>query len=158
MPTVTITRNDEGKIVGIDEKDVRAYAKLKRMLETLTPKESLTLKFWVPRSPRFHRYHFAVLNAVFNAQERFDDPEDMRKWIEVGSGHCHFVPGPTGGLVAIPLSIAYEKLDDMEFREHHEAVKRFLRTTHATRFLWSNLDDKRGFEMIESILSSSDQP
>ncbi len=154
MPTVTITRNEYGKLDGFDEADKRGYARLKKVLAALMPNTTLVLKFWVPRSPKFHRYHFAILGALFKAQEQFADEDVMRKWAEIGAGYCQLVPGPKGKMCAMPLSISYEKLDDVEFQEHHAKVKQFLRSVHATRFLWGHLNDMQGLAMIDAIFDS----
>lgn len=153
MPTLTVTRNSEGQIDGASEKDQRAYARFVKRMRGLTDRDSLVVKWFEPRSPRFHKYHFAILGAVFKSQEQFDDEEALRKWIEVGAGHCKFVPGPKGKMVALPMSINYEALDDVEFGELHKKVRLFLRSQHATRFLFPHLDDMQGLEMIEAVLS-----
>jgi hypothetical protein len=154
MPQVTITRNELGKIDGANEKDQRAYARFVKRMQSLTSDAVLVLKWWEPRSPQFHKFHFAILGALFKSQEQFADPDDMRKWAEVGAGYCKLVPGPNGVMCAMPLSIAYEKLDDVEFGEVHKKVKTFLRSTRATRFLWPHLSDAQGFEMIDRIIDS----
>lgn len=93
-----------------------------------------------------------MLGVLFDNQEQFAEPEDLRKWIEVGPGHCKFVPGPKGRLVALPLSIAYDSLDDAEFYELHMKVLAFLRTQHATRFLWPEINDIAALAAVNSIL------
>src|SRR3546814_10317190 len=54
----------------------------------------LTIRFEhrFPRSPKFHRLHFAMLGAIFDNQEQFPTLDDLRYWLEVGAGHCNFVP------------------------------------------------------------------
>jgi hypothetical protein len=154
MPQVTITRNNLGKIDGVDEKNQRAYRRFVKRMQELTPGCTLVFKWWEPRSPRFHRYHFAILGALFKLQDRFADEDDMRKWLETGAGYCTFAPGIDGNLCAIPKSIAYEKLDDVEFQELHQRIKTFMRSTHVTRHLWPHLNDVRGLEMIDRIIDS----
>lgn len=154
MPTLTLTRNDEGKIAGIDEVHDRGYLRFIKSLHELTVKTTLIIKWWAPRSPKYHRYHFAILNAIFKKQEQFDDFETFRTWLQIGAGHCTFAPSATGKMVAIPLSINFEKMDDVEFGVHHMAVKKFCRSGYMTRFLWPHLNDLRGGEMIEVIFDS----
>jgi len=154
MPTVTITRNEVGKVDGVDEKHQRAYGRFIAQVRNLTHQSVLVLKWWAPRSPRFHRFHFAILNAIYKAQDQFDHPEALREWLQVGAGHCKFVPGPKGKMVALPLSIDFEHMDDVEFGEHHASVKQFARSLHATRFLWPHLNDHQGGEMMERIFDS----
>lgn len=157
MATVVLTKDDAGKIAGLTETDQRAYARFRRMLSELRVGATATLKFWVPRSPKFHRLHFAMLKALFDAQEQFADPDELRAWLQVGAGHCEFVPGPKGRMVALPKSISYERLDDAEFSEHHEKVKAFLRSEHALRFLYPHLDEAKASEMIETLLADFEE-
>lgn len=157
MSKVILRIDERGKLAGLDEKNERAYARFRSKLGKLQPGQTLAFEFRIPRSERFHRLHFVMLTAFFKCQEVFTDSERMRKWLEVGAGHCDFVPGPAGDLVALPRSISYESLDDAEFHEVHESVKAFLRMPHAYRFLWPHLDDERGEGMVESILSEFEQ-
>ena len=157
MSKVILRIDERGKLAGLDEKNERAYARFRNKLAGLQPGQTLAFEFKIPRSPRFHKLHFVMLAAFFKCQEVFNDTERMRKWLEVGAGHCDFVPGPGGDLVALPRSISYEALDDAEFHEVHESVKAFLRTPHAYRFLWPHLDDARGEEMVEAILNEFEQ-
>lgn len=157
MSKVILRIDESGKLAGFDEKNERAYSRFRKQIAELQPGQTLTFEFRIPRSARMHRFHFAMLKAFFDCQEVFTDAERMRKWLEVGAGHCEFVPGPRGDLVALPKSIAYEALDDAEFREVHESVKAFLRTEHAYRYLWPHLDDARGESMVEAILCEFEQ-
>lgn len=151
MPTVTLYLNNQGKLAGVTEKDGKAYGKFLSRIRDLGH-GCITFTWREPRSSPYHRRHFAMLNALFEAQEQFDDPDQLRKWLEVGAGYVEFVPGPKGRMVAMPKSIAYDKLDQAEFEPIHQAVFSFARSQHARRFLWSHLSDEEGWQMIESIL------
>lgn len=152
MSTILVTKDDTGKIVGASEKDRKAYARFKKWLEGIEPGEIFTLDVWFPRHGKFHRLHFAMLAAIYDAQEQFDDPEQLRMWAQVGAGHVKFVPGPTGRMVALPESIAWSKMGDEQFSRHHEAVKAFLRTPAATRFLWPQTGDDEAADGMNRIL------
>ncbi len=127
------------------------------MLESLVPGECVRLAFWIPRSPQFHRRHFALLGAVFEQQEQFADREQFRMWVQVGAGHCDFVPGPKGRMVALPKSIAWHKLEDTEFAAHHAAVVEFLRSAHCIGFLWPQLNQAERQQTIEAVLMEFEQ-
>jgi hypothetical protein len=153
MPQVHITKDNTGKLVGVGPIGEKTYAKFLVAVKALEQGEMLAFTYKVPRSPKFHRLHFVMLAALYEAQEQFEDEYQFRKWAEVGAGHVTWIPGPTGKMIALPKSIDYESLDDIQFSEMHEAVKKFFRTTHATRFLWPHLEDAKAGEMIEGILS-----
>ncbi len=152
MPTVLILKDKTGKLAGFGQKGERAYARFLAAVKKLEYGELLSFSYKVPRSPKFHRLHFVMLAALFEAQEPFQSDYQFRKWAEVGAGHVDWVPGPTGKMVALPRSIDYESLDDADFSDMHDAVKAFFRSTHATRFLWPHLSDAEGAEMVRVIL------
>jgi hypothetical protein len=153
MSTITVTRNNQGKIVGAGEKDKLAYGRFTKRLHELQPGELFTIDAWFPRNPKLHGLHFAMLTALFDMQEQFSDPDQMRMWVQVGAGHCEFVPGPTGRMVAIPKSISFRAVDDADFAAHHEKVKDFLRSDHARRFLWPTLLDDQTAGSIDNLLA-----
>lgn len=153
MAKLALRVDELGKLDGLTPADCRGYARFKKKLGLLRPGDTITFEHRFPRSPKFHRLHFAMLGALFDNQEQFANPEDLRKWVEVGAGHCAFVPGPKGRLVALPLSIAYDSLDDAEFYEHHIKVTSFLRTVQSTRFLWPEIGDVAASAAIEGLLA-----
>lgn len=152
MSDVLIYKDERGKLAGFGEKGARAYARFRKAIDELADGELLRFSFWVPRSDKFHRLHFVMLKAVFDSQEQFADEEQFRKWTEVGAGHCDFVPGPKGRMVALPKSISYESIDDEQFADVHENVKQFLRSQHARQYLWGHLSDDKSAEMIGELL------
>lgn len=153
MAKIALRIDECGKLGGLTPADSRAYARFKKKLGLLRPGDTISFEHRFPRSPKFHRLHFALLGEVFDNQEQFACADDLRKWLEVGAGHCQFVPGPKGRLVALPLSIAYDSLDDAEFYEHHVKVVAFLRSAGATRFLWPEVNDEAALAGVEAILS-----
>lgn len=152
MAKLALRVNDAGKLEGLTPADDRAYTRFKKKLGLMRPGDTISFEHRFPRSPKFHRLHFAMLGLLFDNQEQFANPEDLRKWIEVGAGHCQFVPGPSGRLVALPMSIAYDSLDDAEFYEHHIKVLTFLRSQAATRFLWPQIDDQAAGQAMDALL------
>ena len=153
MTTIVITRDNTGKLVGFGEKDKKAYAAFQRRIKELEPGEIYRLTVWFPRNQKLHGLHFVMISAVFEQQEQFDDADKLREWLYVGAGFCDFLPGPSGRMVAIAKSVAWDKTDDQDFSEVHGKVIDFLRTPHATRFLWPHLSDPEQAEMADSILS-----
>lgn len=153
MTTITVTKDQTGRLIGFTEKDRHAYAKFRKRMEDLEPGELMWLETWFERSGPFHRRHMAVLGAFFDSQEQFADFDDFRKWTQVGAGHCEFVPGPQGRMVALPKSIAYHKLDQAEMEQLHKKTIDFLREPHALQFLWGHLPEDQRWEMVDVLLS-----
>lgn len=157
MTTITVTRNDQGKIVGAGAKDKKAYAAFQKKLHGLEPGELFTLSTWFPRNQELHGWHFIVLTAVFDQQEQFEDAKAFRQWVSTGAGHADFLPGPSGRMVAVPKSIGWDELDDQDFAEHHEKVVDFLRSPVCTGFLWPHLSGAQQSEGIEAILTECER-
>lgn len=178
MATITIVRRDDGKLDGFTRPDQRAYAKYRAAIEALEIGELFTFSALFPRNPEFHKFHFAVLNAFLEAQEKFDDLDEFRRWLYVGAGYADFVPAPSYmadvierlpqavrgilrkllvhdlDVIAVPKSIAYDKLDEADFRVLHDKVVDVLRGSRARRYLWSHLTDAQTHDTVETILES----
>lgn len=152
MPTVTLHLGEHGKLEGLSERDRKAYAKFRVRLESLG-NESITFTWREPRSGPYHRRFFLILNRVFESQEQFQDDEHLLTWLKVGAGFADLVPGPKGKPVAIARSISWANLDQAEFEPIAMAIWAFLRSQHATRFLWPMLDDIQGMAMVDTILA-----
>lgn len=152
MTTINLTMGDNGKITGFGEKCLRAWKRLLKIFADLEPGEIVVIEYWFPRNSKLHRMHFAMLAGLYDIQEQFDDPEKLRPWVQVGAGHCDFYPGPNGRMVAVPKSISFRSIDDAEFQEHHEAVKKFMRSDRCQSFLWPHLSPAQASEMVETLL------
>lgn len=151
MPTVTLHLNENRQLDGISERDQKAYAKFKYRISTLD-RESIIFSWKEPRSGPYHRRFFAMLNALHEAQDQFQDADMMRKWLEVGAGFADFCPSSTGKMCAIPKSISYDKLDQHEFQDIHDKMFEFARSEHARRFLWPHMSDSVSETMVNAIL------
>jgi len=151
MPTITLHLNSNKQLAGITERDQRAWSKFVHKTKTLG-EDSITFSYHVPRSGPYHRRYFAQINALFEAQEQFQDIDMFRKWLEVGAGFAEFCPSSTGKMCAIPKSIAYDKLDQQEFQNIHDKIFEFARSEHARFFLYPHLSDGVSMNMIDAIL------
>lgn len=156
MAVVEVVKNEQGKLEGLGEKGGRAWRRFRKLIDDLGAGEILHFEWWEPRSPGFHKRHFVLLHAVFDQQDQFIDFDAFRMWTQVGAGYCDLMPGPAGRVVAIPRSLKYHKLDEVEFREVHRQVVDFLRGEHAAFFLWPHLSSRHRIDMIEGLLAQFD--
>jgi hypothetical protein len=152
MSSVVVVKGEDEKLHGFGQKGERAWRKFRSRVDALVVGETLQFEWHEPRSGPHHRLFFAQLAALFDRQEQFEDMDMLRAWLTVGAGYCDFAPGPRGKMVALPRSIAFHKLDEVEFSELHRGVNDFLRSAHAQRFLWPDIDDKRAAQTIEELL------
>jgi hypothetical protein len=149
---IVVVKDEHAKLRGFGEKGQRAWLRFRKAIEALEIGETLSFSWHKPRSPKFHRLYFAMLGALFDMQEQFVDIDQLRAWLTVGAGYADFAPGPKGRMVALPKSIAWHRMDDNEFRELVLATWDFLRSAHATRFLWPALSDMQGDQRVTEFL------
>lgn len=151
MSSLVVFKGDDGKLHGYGETGARAWAKFCRRVAGLAVGDTLGFSWREPRSPRHHAFFFAWIGALADRQEQFETAEKLRLWLTVGAGYCDFAPGPDGCTVAIPQSIAFEKLDEADFDDLHRKAVAFLWTDQARAFLWPHLSDRVTFEMVEQL-------
>lgn len=138
---------------GVDEPNHKRWRSFLRRMFGMEHGEIAEVGTRIPRSGPFHRYHMAVEQAVFDAQERFEQFEQFRNWLKIGAGHVTWVPGPKGGIVPLPKSISYAELEEPAMREFHDLMLAFLRGLHAAPYLWRHLSADQAAEMMEAILA-----
>lgn len=141
-----------GVFDGFRQDDRKGWRKIWKRLMGLEPGELAVIEFVIPRSGPFHRRHMAIISAVFDAQDRFEDFDQFWIWLKVGAGWVDWCAGPKGGVVPIPKSVSYAKADQAEFEQYHAKVMAFLRGEHAAPFLWKHLGNDAHW-MVDSILT-----
>uniref|UniRef100_C6BBU1 DUF1367 domain-containing protein n=1 Tax=Ralstonia pickettii (strain 12D) TaxID=428406 RepID=C6BBU1_RALP1 len=161
MPSAEIPQPDReaarrvlfGAVDGLGEKGKKQWRRFVNGLFNLEPGEMVEIVTHKARSGPYHRRHFAIEQAVFDAQDRFSDFDMYMYWVKVGAGWVTWAAGPKGGVVPIPRSISYTAAEQDEFADFHEKVMDFLRGDHAAAYLWPHLGGARATEMMETILS-----
>lgn len=149
MPELVIFKGETGELEGFGEKGRRAWAKFRKIVAELEIGETMQFSWRMPRSPQHHRFVFARLQALFERQETFGDLEHLLVFLKVGAGFVEFMPGPGGQPVAVPKSIAWDRLDEQEFIEVKRAIWDFLWTEAAQTALWPHLDDHQRYAMVD---------
>ncbi len=168
MPEITLVRQDPvqiteddkavarrvifGIVDGLGEKGRKQWRRLWNRIMGLEPGEMMEITTTQPRLGWYHRKHMALEQAVFESQDRFEDFESFRTWLKVGAHFVDWFPGPKGGVIPVPRSISYAKLEQGDMEVFHAAAVDFLRTEHACRTLWKHLDQRQRIEMVESVL------
>lgn len=147
-----------GLVDGLGEKGRKSWRRFINSVMQMEPGEMATIKTHKARSGPFHRRHMLMEQRVFEAQEKFENFErGFRDWLKIGSGHCHWYPGPKGGVFPVPDSTSYAEMEEGAMREFHDAAIAFLRTDHALKTLWKHLSPIARIEMIESVLIGFDE-
>ena len=94
-------------------------------LRKITNGEYIMVEARKPRNIQHHRKLFALLNLVC---ENIDQPmttEMLLGIIKLRTGYCD-VMQTAKGEVALPKSIAFESMDQMQFSKFYDAAVRFI--------------------------------
>jgi len=149
MSELVIFKNEQGRLEGFGEKGRRAYMKFRKLVEELAPGEMLGFSYKIPRSPQHHRFVFARFQALLDRQETFSDLEHLIIFLKVGAGFVDYMAGPRGELVAIPKSIAWDRLEEQDFIEAKRLIWDFLWTDIAQAALWPHLSREKQYAMVD---------
>lgn len=137
---------------GCTEKDKKAWRAFWRSVGNAGSGEYFTITIKRQRSGPFHRLTFALLQAVFKGQERFEDFRIFRQYIKLGALFVDYLPNADGELRAVPKSQSFDDCSEEEVRQFFDDMKTFLRTTRAQRTLWPEASPRAAEQGIESIL------
>lgn len=157
MTRLTLTKGQDGKLCGLDDKSQRAYNKWKSAVANLQPGDTLAFTFRLPRSLKHHGLFFLKLSRLLSRSEAFTDLDQLRAWVILGAGYADFVPGLDGKPNAIPRSMDFDSMDEAEFSSLHSAVDAFLWGQHAQCILWPSLTPQKRWECMESFMGEFGQ-
>lgn len=76
-----------------------------------------TVKYTKKRNIKFHRKFFALLNMVYQNQERYNCIDHLRKDLTIASGYYEIRYGLSGEEIAEAKSISFASMDEIEFSE-----------------------------------------
>lgn len=142
-----------GMVDGLGEHGKKQWRRFVNRLMKLEPGEMVDIRTHQERIGWYHRKHMALEQRVFEAQEKFATFEQFRVWLKVGAGFVDWLPGPKGGVIPVPKSISYARLEQGEMERVHEDIVAFLRTEHACATLWKHLSVTQRIEQIEFLLA-----
>jgi len=142
-----------GIVDGLGERGRKQWRRFINRLMKLEPGEMVNINTHQERIGWYHRKHMALEQAVFEAQDKFEEFNTFRTWLKVGSGYVDWHPGPKGGVIPVPKSLSYAKLEQGAMEVVHHEMINFLRTDHAQKTLWKHLPVWQRSDMIETILA-----
>lgn len=100
----------------------------------LTIGETYKIKVTKARNLQFHRKYFALINCAWEylperAVNHFATSEQFRKTCEIAAGHCERVYSiARREWLEVPKSIAFDKMDGLEFDELYKGVRHVIFT------------------------------
>lgn len=97
-----------------------------RALEGIGQGQRVRLDIKEFRNAGRNRAYWAMLHEVVAATEAALTPEKLHEVIKLETGHVDLVRLPTGMTVALPGSIAFDKISETEFVAFFQAAERWL--------------------------------
>lgn len=83
-----------------------------------------------PRNLAFHRKYFALLKVAHDMSNTDMNREQFRIYVQAGAGYCTFTQ-LDGKSLAIPKSISFASMDEIEFNRLYNDVLSFVCETWA---------------------------
>jgi hypothetical protein len=75
-----------------------------------------------PRNYRFHKKFFALIQMIFQNQERYNNIDDLREDLTIEAGYFVKRENIKGELIKRAKSISFANMDEHEFSELYSAV------------------------------------
>jgi len=152
VTTIAITRDDRGELVGLGEKDQRAYERLKKKMSELERGEIMTIETWFDRNGKLQGLHHTMMRAIWDSQEQYEDYDEFRAACYCAIGHCWSVPGLDGKPFRVAKSTDYKHLDDPDFAKVHDKVWNWFYTEQATRMIWPLTPSLQAMNQMNELL------
>ena len=92
------------------------------LLEKLRPGDVVMAEVKRSRNPAFHRKAFSMMQGLFQNQDAFDDFDRFREWLQIAAGIVDTIIGPDGQTYYKVRSLAWHKMDDIEFERTYQAL------------------------------------
>ena len=94
------------------------YEKFKKLKSEQTYKCKVTQ----PRNVKFHRKYFALINLVYQNQERYDNADDLRHDLTVASGYYTQRLNLEGEIITEAKSISFSSMKQDDFNSLYSAT------------------------------------
>ena len=98
--------------------------------ERLRRDDEYVMRLEKSRNPKYHRKVMALVRAMYDSQEEFEDEDAFRFVLSKAAHFYKEYVTKSGEVVYVPKSWSFADTDDLEFRELHNklltiAAKRF---------------------------------
>jgi len=108
--------------VGPHHSVIPAYPSDEAVFESLKQGNMYKCDIRRARNPDHHRKGFALINLIFNSQERYRTIEDLLVELKLMTGWYREHVRSDGSLIYVPKSISFADMDQLEFERFYDAV------------------------------------
>ena len=106
---------------------VPADADAETLMRSVKHDEAVMIEVKRPRNLRHHRLFWALMNMIWENQEHYKSPQEVCAAFKLAVGHVDIIKTKRG-TVAIPKSISFAKMDQVEFNQFFERALEFAVT------------------------------
>ncbi len=99
-----------------------AYETDEAAFESLRPGNMYKADIRKARNPDHHRKGFALINVIFENQERYRTIEDLLVELKLMTGWYREHIRSDGTIIYVPKSISFADMDQLEFERFYDAV------------------------------------
>lgn len=142
---------------GMDSANDRRWRRLISQLFKAEPGEGFQLLRLEERSGPFHRRHRAVLERLFQSQERYQLIDALHDWLKLKTYFVTWGEGRRGNPIPVPRSTSFEECSEDEIREFHGRMVDLLHDPAAQRYLWRHLPSAQRVDMVEHVLAEKEE-
>lgn len=116
-------------------------------LQKLKAGEVVRVEYKRPRNVQFHRKFMALVNLVFDNQDKYANREDLLTELKLQVGHYeeHITLG--GKVIYQPKSISFASMDNDEFSTFYSKVVDVV-----LRFFLTDMEEDELHNMVDSVL------
>ena len=105
-----VTKTADGKLMPSSEKSMQKFQKVKIG-------DTVLVDYKAKRNVQFHRKGFALLNLIFQNQDKYKNFEDMRTEFKLKAGLYELHVTTKGKTIYVPKSMSFSEMDENEFEE-----------------------------------------
>jgi hypothetical protein len=113
--TKFLARKDLGHLTPVDSEGEEAVRKMKMGA-------IVQVEVKQPRNINHHRLYFALVDVVFDNQERYETRDQLHNALKLATGIYDLLELPNGAQYKIPRSIAFHKMNQAEFSAFYDRV------------------------------------
>lgn len=140
-------------VKGMDSASDKRWRRFIGQLFRAEPGEGFELVRLEHRNLPFHARHRAILERLFQSQERYQLIDAMHDWLKLKTYFVTWGEGRRGNPIPIPRSTAFDQCSEDEMREFHGRVVDFLHDPACQRHLWPHLKAPARGAMVDNILA-----
>jgi hypothetical protein len=99
-----------------------AYNSDHELAKKIPLNEPIIYEWKKPRNLKFHKKFFALLNLVFENQERYNNLDHLRKDLTISAGYYDLRLNIEGLEIREAKSISFAKMTDTEFSDYYNRI------------------------------------